>query len=299
MDSREANSVINISNGKIRAGMHTTIAGGLHQSIRVAMELGSDTLQIFSRNPRGWAARHLPDEEIDFFRRAHLDSGLSPLVVHACYLINLASQTEETLEKSIAAFREELTRAIAIGADYLVVHPGCAKGAGVEQGIETCSNAIRRAVAGLNPGKLMILIENTAGQGSSIGCSFEQVREILDQCNGLPVGVCLDTAHSYASGYDIATRTGFKKAIRELSKTIGFDNIKVIHCNDSKVALGSRVDRHWHIGEGQIGVKGFELLLAERRFNKIPFILETPIDKLHDDKWNLAKFRSIAASIPL
>jgi len=278
----------------IRAGMHTTIAGGLHQAIRVATELGSDTLQIFSRNPRGWAARPLSSEEIDLFRRSHLDSGLSPLVIHACYLINLAAQDEAVLERSIAAFRDELIRAVAIGADYLVVHPGCAKAASTEQGIETCRDAIKRATAGLVLGKLMILIENTAGQGSSIGCSFEQVREILDLCDGLPVGVCLDTAHSFASGYDIATETGFKKTVRTLSKIIGFDNIKVIHCNDSKVPLGSRVDRHWHIGEGQIGRKGFEMLVSDSRLSKIPFILETPIDGLHDDRWNLSQFRSIA-----
>jgi deoxyribonuclease IV len=281
----------------IRAGMHTTIAGGLHQAIRVAMELGSDTLQIFSRNPRGWAARPLSSEEIEIFRRAHLDSGLSPLVIHACYLINLAAQDEVILKRSIAAFRDELIRGIAIGADYLVVHPGCAKGAGIEQGIETCRNAILRATAGLDMGKLMILIENTAGQGSSIGCSFEQVREILDRCDGLPVGVCLDTAHSFASGYDISTEVGFKKTVRKLAKTIGIDNVKVIHCNDSRVTLGSRVDRHWHIGEGQIGRRGFELLVADGRLSKIPFILETPIDKLHDDRWNLSQFRSIASSV--
>src|SRR5437879_5751289 len=143
----------------------------------------------------------------------------------------------------------------------------------------------------------MILIENTAGQGSSIGCSFGQVKDILDECDGLPMGVCLDTAHSFASGYDIATEDGFNRAIKELSITIGLDRIKVIHCNDSKVPLGSRVDRHWHIGEGQIGLQGFKLLLSDNRISKIPFILETPIDKLHDDKWNLVRFRSIASSV--
>lgn len=274
--------------------MHTTIAGGLHQSIRVATELGMDTLQIFSRNPRGWAARALPAAEVEEFRRAHAESGLTPLAVHACYLINLAAQEEISFERSVVAFRDELERAALIGADYLVVHPGNAKGASVEQGIITCRDAIKRAATGLKLGKLMILIENTAGQGSSIGCSFEQVREILDQCDGLPMGVCLDTAHSFASGYDLATPAGFKKSMKQLSATIGFDNIKMIHCNDSKVPLGSRVDRHWHIGEGHIGVKGFELIVSEKRLRKIPFILETPIDKLHDDRWNLAQFRAIA-----
>jgi deoxyribonuclease IV len=281
----------------IRAGMHTSIAGGLPQSIKLARELGADTLQIFSRNPRGWAARPLGAEEIDLFRRMHAESELSPLVVHACYLINLAAQDEMMREKSRHGFRDEILRAVAIGADYLVIHPGCAKGVDIEQGIASCRDLIKGALQGIKLGKLMILIENTAGQGSSIGCSFAQVREILDQCSGLPIGVCLDTAHSFASGYDLATAQGLQATMLELTRTIGLDNIKVIHCNDSKVALGSRVDRHWHIGEGQIGLAGFRLMLSEPQLRRIPLILETPIDKLHDDKWNLSQIRAIAAEV--
>ncbi|MEW6730318.1 MAG: deoxyribonuclease IV [Acidobacteriota bacterium] len=281
----------------LRVGVHNSIAGGLPQAIRLAVELGSNTLQIFSRNPRGWAARPLSTEEIENFRSARNEAGLSPLVVHACYLINLAAQDEAMLKKSIAAFRDELTRAVAIGADYLVVHPGCAKGVDIEVGIKTCCRALKRAARSLNLGKLMILIENTAGQGSAIGCCFEQVREILDHGNGLPLGVCLDTAHCYASGYDISAPDKFANILQELTTTIGIDNIKVIHCNDSKVPLASRVDRHWHIGEGHIGKQGFELLLREPRLNHLPLILETPIDKAHDDRWNLAQIRAIAASL--
>lgn len=278
----------------MRIGVHNSIAGGLHQAIIAATSLNSDTLQIFSRNPRGWVARPLSTEEITLFQRTHQDSGLYPLVVHACYLINLAAQDPLSLQKSIVAFRDELQRAVAIGADYLVVHPGSSKGGTLEQGITTCTNALKTASQGLNLGKLMILIENTAGQGSSIGCNFAQVSEILKQCPDLPMGVCLDTAHSFASGYDLATATGVKQTLAELSQHIGIDNVKVVHCNDSKVSLGSCVDRHWHIGEGKIGREGFHYLLAEQQLNHLPFILETPIDDLHDNSWNLAQFRAIS-----
>lgn len=281
----------------IKVGLHNSIAGGLPNSLRIASELGSNTLQIFSRNPRGWVARPLPPEEIRAFREKRIELGIDPVVIHACYLINLAAQDEESLTRSVLAFRDELMRGIAIGADYLVVHPGNSKGGTTEQGIATCCQALKRAALGLDLGKLMILIENTAGQGSSIGCSFAQVKAILDGTQGMPIGVCLDTAHSFASGYDLSTYQGVNSTLTTLADTIGLNNIKVIHCNDSKVGLGSRVDRHWHIGEGQIGLAGFEALLGSGKLNHIPFILETPIDKLHDDRWNLAQFRDIAQRV--
>lgn len=284
-------------NPLIRAGMHTSISGGLYKAIEAAVKVGGNTLQIFSRNPRGWAARPLSTEEIEKFHKAHIESGLTPLVIHACYLINLAAEEPIIREKSISAFRDEIERAIRIGADYLVVHPGCARSTTIEHGIEICADAIKRASTGLNFGKLMILIENTAGQGSSIGCSFKQVEEILNQCNGLPIGVCVDTAHSFASGYNLITADGFNGFVKDIVSTFGFSRIKVIHCNDSKAKLGSRVDRHWHIGEGEIGRDGFQNLLGRSEFHSIPFILETPIDKLHDDKWNLEQFRAIAREV--
>ncbi len=280
----------------LRLGMHTSIAGGLHQAIKTASDLGSDTLQIFSRNPRGWLARKLSTAEIEQFIQARAATDLTPLVIHACYLINLAAQNQAIWQKSLTTFRDELVRACTIGADYLVVHPGCATGASTEAGIVACAKALKQACKELPLANLMILLENTAGQGSSIGCSFVQLREILDLCPELPLGICLDTAHCYAAGYDITTPIGFDKTWQEICHTITIEKIKLIHCNDSKVALGSRVDRHWHIGEGQIGVKGFELILSNPVLRTIPFILETPIDKIHDDKWNFARLREIAAS---
>ncbi|MBL8151338.1 MAG: deoxyribonuclease IV [Blastocatellia bacterium] len=279
----------------LKLGVHTSISGGLTKAIERASHLGCSTLQIFSRNPRGWLAKPLAKEELENFRRAHADSNLAPLVIHACYLINLAANDQETRHKSVEAFRDEVERAVQIGADFLVVHPGATKGASFEEGLDKCCNSIKESIRGLNLKKLTILIENTAGQGSSIGCSFNQIKEIVAACNSLPVSVCLDTCHSYASGYNIATDEGFHQAMKEIEDSFGFDQIKVVHCNDSKVALGSRVDRHWHIGEGEIGVKGFELLLKEPRLRKIPLILETPIDKLHDDAWNINRIKDIAS----
>lgn len=281
----------------LRAGVHTSVAGGLPKAIETAQSLSADTLQIFSRNPRGWAARPIPKQEIDLFRGLRADSGLFPLVVHSCYLINLASQNPETIKRSIEAFRDEISRCIAIGADYLVVHPGATGGACAELGIENCIKSLHKALTGLPTAKLIILIENTAGQGSSIGRNYQQVKDILEGCVDLPVAACIDTAHSFASGYDLTTPEAVSKTLEELHSTIGLEYVKLIHCNDSKAGLGSRVDRHWHIGEGQIGVKGFSLLLKDERIRRIPFILETPVDHLHDERWNLETLRAIAARI--
>ncbi len=279
----------------LRAGVHISVAGGLAKAIEKAQSLAANTLQIFSRNPRGWYARPIPKREIDLFRGLLAESSLSPLVVHSCYLINLASQKTETLRRSIEAFRDEIDRCLAIGADYLVVHPGSTGGASVEIGIETCRQALREALKGFRTEGLTILIENTAGQGSSIGYSYQQVRDILQGCTDLPVAACIDTAHSFASGYDLTTSEGISRTLDELHSTIGLENVKVIHCNDSKAGLGSRLDRHWHIGEGEIGAGGFALLLREDRIRNIPFILETPVDKIHDERWNLETLRAIAA----
>jgi deoxyribonuclease-4 len=290
-----------------RVGLHTSIAGGLSKSINEAVDKGCDCLQIFSRNPRGWQVRPLSDEEVQTFRDARERSGLWPLVIHSVYLINLAAQDPVMQALSRAAFREEIERGIRLGADYLVVHPGNPKTVPIEAGILTAVESIREAARGLNlkgaatsqseAGKqngLSILIENTAGQGSSIGCEFEQVADIIARLDDLPVDVCLDTAHTYASGYDISTEAGFRSTLKAIDKSFGFDRIKVVHCNDSKVGLGSRVDRHEHIGLGQIGSEAFRRITHNPKFRKIPFILETPVEKGHDEKWNLARIRELS-----
>ncbi|MFM8395545.1 MAG: deoxyribonuclease IV [Acidobacteriota bacterium] len=283
-----------------RLGLHTGIAGGLHRSIEQAVKKGCQTWQIFSRNPRGWTARPLAEAEIDIFREQRAAAGLDPCVIHSCYLINLAAPDEEVRAKSIAAFRDELERSLAIGADYLVIHPGSARGASIAEATATCARAFRTAAAGLEQAMasqgLRILIENTAGQGEQIGRTFGQVRDILDLCPDLPMGMCLDTAHSFAAGYDWRDEQAAEKAFTELDQTVGLENVHVVHFNDSKAVFQSRVDRHWHIGAGEIGSTGLARVLNHPRLADRPFILETPQDDPGDDLRNLAAARALGAS---
>ncbi|HWN98947.1 MAG TPA: deoxyribonuclease IV [Blastocatellia bacterium] len=284
-------------------GMHASIAGGLAKAIERAEALGCDCLQIFARNPRGWAARELTLAEISEFREARNRSGMWPLVIHSVYLINLAAQDPGLLAKSRAAFREELERGLALGADYLVVHPGNPGQADVEKGIATTVESVREVARGLklkrgapragNTNALTILIENTAGQGSSIGCSFEQIARLLAALDDLPVDVCLDTAHTFASGYDISTEAGLRNTIREMKDSFGSERIKIIHCNDSKAPLGSRVDRHQHIGLGYIGEEAFRRILSDANICRVPFVLETPVDDERGYEWNVNQLRKL------
>lgn len=289
-------------------GLHTSIAGGLSNSVLSAQMKGCDAFQIFARNPRGWLERPIGDDEIRNFRDARERAGLWPLAIHSVYLINLAATDPMLLERSRLAFRQEIKRGIELGADYLVVHPGNPLTAPADVGIETAVESVRVAARGLKlngaasgpngagkTGSLTILIENTAGQGSSIGCTFEQVADIIAALDDLPVDVCFDTQHTFASGHDISTEAGLKSTVRAINRSFGFDRLKLIHCNDSKVPLGSRVDRHQHIGLGHIGEEGFRLLTHNLKFRRVPFILETPVDGEHDAKWNVDRIRSISA----
>jgi deoxyribonuclease IV len=280
-----------------KLGVHTGIGGGLHRSIHEAQEKGCETWQIFSRNPRGWTARPVGADEVKLFRDAHATSGLSPCIIHSCYLINLAASAAETRAKSITAFRDEIERGLALGASYLVVHPGSGRGAPVEQAIENCAAALREASRSLEEQMWQtgfhILIENTAGQGEQIGRSFEQMRDIIGLCPDLPMGMCLDTAHSFAAGYDWRTKTTADAALKRLGETVGFERVKAVHFNDSKAAFKSQVDRHWHIGAGEIGGAGLARVLNHPKLQGLPFILETPQDEEIDDVKNLAAARAL------
>lgn len=292
--------------GKLRIGMHASIAGSLVNAVNSAVEAGCDCFQIFARNPRGWLARPLERDQIFAFRTAREKAGLWPLAIHSVYLINLAASDPALLLRSREAFREEIRRSVELGADYLVVHPGSAGRAGALAGIHTTIESLRECVRGLKLRRaaadagqagrnnaLTILLENTAGQGSSIGCDFNQLAQMLAGLHELPIDVCLDTAHTFASGYDISTGAGFRSTVRAIDRSFGFERIKLIHCNDSKAPLNSRVDRHQHIGLGHIGADAFRRLTRNLKFKHVPFILETPVDKERGYAWNIARLREI------
>ena len=279
----------------MRVGVHTSIAGGLENAAHNAHRIGCDTFQMFSANPRGWQAIEPRPEVFERFREACAKHRLSPVVVHDNYLINLAASDAWMRQKSVVAFRKELVRALGLGADFLVTHPGSARGASPAQAIATCIESLRQAASGLRLDGLTILIENTAGQGSAIGRTFEEVAEIIVGAGrDLPVGTCLDTAHCFEAGYPIHTRAGLDSAVKHLEATIGLSRLRLIHANDSKTACGSRVDRHEHIGKGKIGGRAFGRIVRHPGFREIPFICETPIDRPGDDERNLRMMRKLA-----
>ncbi|MGH9353624.1 MAG: deoxyribonuclease IV [Terriglobia bacterium] len=281
----------------MRVGVHTSIAGGVENAAHHAKEIGCDTFQMFSANPRGWRAAGLSAERCERFREVRSGYKLAPVVVHDNYLINLASADATILEGSIAAFRRELVRAVALGADFLVTHPGSAKGTTPSQAIACCIESLGKAADGLRLDGLTILIENTAGQGSAIGRTFEEVAEIVAGAGkSLPVGACIDTAHCFAAGYAIHTEEGLKHTVKAIDSTIGLKNLFVIHANDSKAAFESHVDRHEHIGKGQIGAEAFARIVRHPKLKSIPFICETPVDKPGDDLRNIQMMRRLAKS---
>ncbi len=264
----------------MRVGVHTSIAGGLENAAHHANKIGCDTFQMFSANPRGWRSAGPTTADCEVFCAARQSYRLNPVVIHDNYLINLASTEPAIREGSIAAFRRELDRALALKADFLVTHPGSAKGGSPSAAIAICIESLLQASNGLKLDGLTILIENTAGQGTAIGRTFEEVAEIIAGAEKeLPAGACIDTAHSFAAGYAIHTAPGLSKAVKQLDATIGLKKVCVIHANDSKTPFESHVDRHEHIGEGQIGADAFKRIVTHPKLKSIPFICETPVDE--------------------
>ena len=281
-----------------RIGIHTSTAGGIHNAAERAYRIGCNTLQIFSSSPRQWAPYELSYPLCEQMLRLRAQYNLKPLVIHTNYLVNLASTNQLFLKKSIEAFRSEIERALAVCADYLVLHPGSFRGADREAGLLQTAAAIAAATQGLDlaEGGLTILIENTAGAEFSLGGSFEQVAEVIDRLHGIvPTAACIDTCHTHVAGYDIVTETGIYETLRQLDATIGLSNVKVIHCNDAKAARGSKLDRHQHIGKGTIGKEPFRILLNDLRLAHAAFIAETPIDKPGDDRRNVAALKNLVA----
>jgi deoxyribonuclease-4 len=281
-----------------RIGIHTSTAGGVHNAAERAYRLGCNTLQIFSSSPRQWAPYELGELQCEEMSRLRGRYDLKPLVIHTNYLVNLASSTEQFLHKSVEAFRGEIERALALCAEYLVLHPGSFRGADRERGLLRTAAAIAAATRGLDlaKGGLTILIENTAGSEFSLGGTFEQVAEILDCLRGVvPVGACIDTCHTHVAGYDIVSEEGIYDTLRQLDATIGLNNIRVVHCNDAKAARGSKLDRHQQIGKGTIGKEPFRILLNDIRLAHAAFIAETPIERPGDDRRNIDALKSLVA----
>ncbi len=282
--------------GSFRIGIHTSIAGDIAGSLDIAAKLGANALQIFSASPRMWprGGTRIADADAARFRERRAALGLGPLVIHDNYLINLASPDRVMRTRSIQAFHDELVRAVSLGADFLVAHPGAGMGAEKSQAIADIADGMRQAARGVKFGSLRILVENTSGMGSALGSRFEEIAAILEQTAELPMGVCLDTAHTFEAGFDITTEKGLEQTVEGVDRLVGLHRVYVLHVNDSKTPLGSRVDRHENIGHGHIGRKAFGRILNHPQLGPGPqglagraFILETPIDKPGDDRRNV------------
>src|SRR5215471_1267128 len=282
--------------GPRRVGIHTSTAGGVELAAERAYRLGANTFQIFSSSPRQWRPYALSEAQCSRMRLLREQHGIGPLVIHTNYLVNLASITAEFHRKSVAAFRGELERAVQLGAEFLVLHPGSFRGRSREEGLELAARSVAEAAQGLELEKsnLTVLIENTAGAEFSLGGSFDQVAQMLERLRPVcGVGACIDTCHTHVAGYDLVSEAGWLETTQQLDATIGLENVFVWHCNDAKDARGSRRDRHEHIAQGTIGLEPFRRLLNDPRTEHAAFIAETPIDEPGDDLRNVAILKSL------
>jgi deoxyribonuclease-4 len=254
-----------------------SVAGGLPLAVDRAVAHGCEALQIFAKNASQWKGRELPRTEIRAFRSRVDAAGIDWVVSHASYLINLAARARPLRRMSLDAMGDEIDRAEALGLLGVVLHPGCYTSTSETAGLQLIAEGLLELLAARRRGRTMVLLEHTAGQGTSLGASFEQIAAVLDLTNGhARIGVCLDTCHLLAAGYDITTEEGYADTFRQFNRLIGFDRLKAFHLNDSKRPLGSRVDRHEHIGQGFVGLEAFRRLVNDRRFRRTPMMLETP-----------------------
>jgi deoxyribonuclease-4 len=276
-----------------------SIAGGVAQALRRGEEIGCDVIQLFTKNANQWRAKPLAPDAIEAFHQACNEVRARPVAAHDSYLINLASPDEGLYKRSHEALREEMGRAEALELPYLVIHPGSHRGAGEQEGLYRIARAINLIHYQGQDMKVQILLETTAGQGNTLGYRFEHFARIIEQIEeDVKVGVCLDTSHCFAAGYAIGTPEGYEATMEEFDRIIGLDRLRLIHLNDSKAALGTRVDRHEHIGQGHLGIEFFRLLLQDDRLADLPFILETPKGKAPSgedwDRVNLTILRGLS-----
>ncbi|MEJ5305634.1 MAG: deoxyribonuclease IV [Ignavibacteria bacterium] len=277
---------------KILLGAHTSIAGGVDKAVERAARIGCTTFQLFTKNSNQWYAKPLNEQVIQNYKRLIKLKNLKPVIAHDSYLINLCAKDKSILKKSREAFIDELNRCELLGIDYLNFHPGSHMGMGELDGIKLIAESINIAHDKTKGYKVKSMIETTAGQGTSIGFKFEQIRKIIDLVEDKKrLAVCVDTCHIFAAGYDIRTEKGYEKTFQEFDEVIGLKYLKAFHLNDSKKGLGERVDRHEHIGKGKIGLNGFRFIMNDERFFSIPKILETP--KGEDMKEDIINMRKL------
>lgn len=278
----------------VRMGVHVSIAGGIDKAVDRAKERGCDVFQIFSRNPRGWRSKDLSCDEVDEFLAKMKASGIVMAVDHMPYLPNLASPKEDVYSRSVDLLCAELVRCQQLRIPYLVTHLGSHLGSGWDAGLRCIVNALDGAFSHSN-GTAMLLLENTSGTKNSMGSSFEEIAAIIDAAGSDRLGVCLDTCHLFAAGYELRTPQGLQSTLEQFDNALGLDLLKLVHLNDSRGLLGSRLDRHEHIGLGEIGAEGFREILRDESLRGLPMILETPVDERRDDAGNLRAARALAS----
>ena len=275
-------------------GAHMSVQGGIHRAFERGECVGCKTIQIFTRNPNRWAARPLAVDEISQYGEKESETGIFPVIAHDSYLPNLGSPDDDLWKRSLQALYDEMIRCEQLGIPYLVMHPGAHMGSGEEEGLTRIATALSLLRAGVcdHP---MVLLETTAGSGTVLGNSFEQLAQLVEQADGGErLGVCFDTCHAFAAGYELRTREAFDATFEVFDRIIGLDRLKAFHLNDSKKDLGSHVDRHEHIGKGLLGLEPFRMLLNDPRFQRHPMVLETPKGPdMREDIENLATLRGL------
>jgi deoxyribonuclease-4 len=279
----------------MRLGAHESIAGGLYKAFDRARSVGCDALQIFVKSNRSWAVKPLTDEDIARFKDKAEETGIQPVVAHTSYLLNLASPDETLWKRSRDTLIIELERCEALGVGWLVLHPGSHVGTGEEAGLQRVAQGLGEVHAATPGFRARILLETTAGQGTNLGYRFEQLAWVLEHTpQGERLGICLDTCHVFAAGYELRTSEGYAATMEAFDRIVGLERLLALHLNDSKGDLGSRKDRHAHIGEGYIGLEGFRHVINDPRLAHLPGLLETPkSNDLHEDRENLAVLRSL------
>jgi deoxyribonuclease IV len=278
-------------------GVHVSAAGKIYKSIERAEALGCNTMQIFARNPRQWRRKSLSRQDIEIFRKKREKSKIGPVVVHVPYLLNLASGKESFHKITIREFSKDLAEADKLRVDYLVTHMGSYKKSTEKAGLLRIAEALNLILENTKGSKTQVLVENTAGSGSWLGYKFSHFKFIFDKIKMQDhLGVCLDTAHAWAAGYQINKKKNLQELISEIDQEVGIDKLKVVHLNDTQVELGSRLDRHFHIGEGNIGKDGFRFILNHPKLKNLTFILETPKENEKDDLKNLEMVRRLSVN---